>query len=139
MGGKLSSAVIVFGGAFILLGLSFLPAAFSHDHDQTILGAALCAVSFGFLSIATGFYLKTRLLQNAAAAGSGKTQGKSVRGGCDLCGTESPVIHCRVHQLHICGDCVTAHYDFRSCVYIPSTRRPAAAKPLAKGARAGKA
>ena len=137
MGGKLSSAVIIFGCAFILLGLSFLPAAFSHEHDPTILGAAICAVSFGFLSIAAGFYMKTRLMQGTAKAGPG-TQGKSVRGGCELCGTESPVIHCRVHQLHICGDCVSAHYDFRSCVYIPSTRRPAPAKPLTKAARAGR-
>jgi len=139
MSGKLSSVVIIFGCAFILLGLSFLPAAFSHDHDQTILGAAICAVSFGFLSVAAGFYLKTRLLQNTASAGPNKTPPKPVRGGCDLCGTESPVIHCRVHQLHICGDCVSQHYDFRSCVYIPSTRRPAAVKPLSKAARAGRA
>ncbi len=138
MSGKLSSVVIVFGCAFILLGLSFLPAAFSPDHDQTILGAAICAISFGFLSVAAGFYLKTRLLQSAASAGPKKAPSKPVRGGCDLCGTESPVIHCRVHQLHICGDCVSQHYDFRSCVYIPSTRRPATAKPLSKAARAGR-
>ena len=130
MSGKLSSVVIVFGCAFILLGLSFLPAAFSPDHDQTI--------SFGFLSVAAGFYLKTRLLQSAASAGPKKAPSKPVRGGCDLCGTESPVIHCRVHQLHICGDCVSQHYDFRSCVYIPSTRRPATAKPLSKAARVGR-
>ena len=85
MSGKLSSVVIVFGCAFILLGLSFLPAAFSHDHDQTILGAAICAISFGFLSVAAGFYLKTRLLQSAASAGPKKAPSKPVRGGCDLC------------------------------------------------------
>lgn len=138
MSGKLSTVVIIFGCACILLGLSFLPAAFSRDHDQTILGAAICAVSFGFLSVAAGFYLKNRLLQSAAVSGPNKTQRKAVRGGCDLCGTESPVIHCRVHQLHICGDCVSQHYDFRSCVYIPSTRRPNATKPQARSARAGK-
>lgn len=139
MSGKLSNAVIIIGCAFILLGLSFLPAAFSRNHDQTILGTAICGVSFGFLSLAAGFYLKTRFLQSTAKIGPTKASSKPVRGGCDLCGTESPVIHCRVHQLHICGDCVSQHYDFRSCVYIPSTRRPAAAKPLSKAARAGRA
>ncbi|HEY4054243.1 MAG TPA: hypothetical protein VGL74_10885 [Terriglobales bacterium] len=138
MGGKLSITVIIFGCALILLGLSFLPAAFSHDHDQTILGAAICAVSFGALLISLGVYLKARFL-NFSAAGNGKPQSKTVRGGCELCGTESPVIHCRVHQLHICSECVGQHYDFRSCVYIPSTRRPGATKPLAKAARAAKA
>jgi hypothetical protein len=138
MSGKLSVTAIIFGCALILLGLSFLPAAFSRDHDQTILGAAICAVSFGALLISAGLYLKARVLQTASS-GPGKTQSKTVRGGCDLCGTESPVIHCRVHQLHICGDCVGKHYDFRSCAYIPSTRRVSAAKPLSKTARAGRA
>jgi len=138
MGGKLSITAIIFGCALILLGLSFLPAAFSADHDQTILGAAICSVSFGALLISAGFYLKTRYLQTTAA-GPAKAQPRTVRGGCDLCGTESPVIHCRVHQLHICGDCVGQHYDFRSCVYIPSTRRSGANKPLAKAARGAKA
>jgi hypothetical protein len=138
MSGKLSITVIIFGCALILLGLSFLPAAFSRDNDQTILGAAICAVSFGALLISAGLYLKARVLQSAAA-GAGKTQSKTVRGGCDLCGTESPVIHCRVHQLHICGECVGQHYDFRSCVYVPSTRRPGATKPPARVARAAKA
>jgi hypothetical protein len=138
MSGKLSITAIIFGCALILLGLSFLPAAFSADHDQTILGAAICAVSFGALLISAGLYLRARALQTAAA-GPGKAQPRTVRGGCDLCGTESPVIHCRVHQLHICGECVGQHYDFRSCVYIPSTRRPGATKPLAKAARAAKA
>jgi hypothetical protein len=137
MSGKLSITTIIFGCALILLGLSFLPAAFSPDHDQTILGAAICAVSFGALLISAGLYLKARALNSAA--GPGKAQSKTVRGGCDLCGTASPVIHCRVHQLHICGECVGQHYDFRSCVYIPSTRRPGATRPPAKVARAAKA
>jgi hypothetical protein len=136
MGGKLSTIAVICGCAFILLGLSFLPAAFSHDHDQSILGAAICAVSFGALAIAAGLYLKARFLEKAA--GDGKAETHTVRGGCDLCGTESPVIHCRVHQLHICGNCVEQHYDFRSCVYIPSTRRSTTPKPLAKAARAGR-
>jgi len=46
MSGKLSITVIIFGCALILLGLSFLPAAFSRDNDETILGAAICAVAF---------------------------------------------------------------------------------------------
>jgi len=139
MGNKLSTVLTILGGACILLGLSFLPAAISRQQDQTILGAGICAISFGALTISAGLYFKTRLLQKAATAAPSKTQSKPMRGGCDLCGTESPVIHCRVHQLHICADCVSQHYDFRSCVYIPSTRRPAPVKPMTRAARAGKA
>ena len=135
MGNKLSGFATICGGFLILLGLSFLPAAFSNK-DQTLLGAGICAVAFGAMFISAGLYLKARLLQNAPVAG--KHQPQAIRGGCDLCGTNSPVIHCRVHQLHICGDCVSEHYDFRSCVYIPSTRRSAPGKALAKTARAGR-
>lgn len=140
MGSKLGSVAIIFGSALILLGLAFIPAALTQKQDdQTILGAGICLISFGALCVGGGFYLKARLLESTAEAGSAKQQAKAVRGGCDLCGTESPVIHCRVHQLHICGECVSNHYDFRSCVYIPSTRRPAPAKPLTRAARAAKA
>lgn len=136
MGNKLSGFAMICGGFLILLGLSFLPAAIANK-DQTLLGAGICGVAFGAMSISAGIYLKARLLQNTAAR-AGKPQPEAIRGGCDLCGTNSPVIHCRVHQLHICGDCVGQHYDFRSCVYIPSTRRSAPAKSTAKAARAGR-
>jgi hypothetical protein len=33
-----------------------------------------------------------------------------------------------VHQLHLCADCLGKHYDFRSCAYVPSTRRGVTAK-----------
>jgi len=44
------------------------------------------------------------------------------RGGCDLCGTEAPASHCS--QLHLCGDCLTKHYDMRSCAYVPHPQWP---------------
>lgn len=136
MGSKLSSFAIIAGCFLILLGLSLLPAAFSNK-DQTILGAGICCVAFGAMCISGGLYLKAKSLQKVAAAGGPKPQ-TSARGGCDLCGTDSPVINCRVHQIHICGECVGRHYDFRSCVYVPSTRRSAPAKPAARAARAGR-
>jgi hypothetical protein len=65
-----------------------------------------------------------------------KAQAKRSRGGCDLCGTEAPVVNCRVHQMHLCGECLGQHYDFRSCVYVPSTRRQMAIKGMARAAKA---
>lgn len=137
MGSKLSSFAIIAGCFLILLGLSFLPAAFSNK-DHAILGAGLCAVAFGAMWISGGLYLKANSLKNEVGDGGPKPQSQPARGGCDLCGTESPVIHCRVHQIHICGECVGRHYDFRSCVYVPSTRRSAPAKPATRAARAGR-
>ncbi len=65
-----------------------------------------------------------------------KAQPKRVRGGCDLCGSETPVIHCRVHDIHVCGNCLANHYDFRSCAYVPSTRRTAGSKAARFAAKA---
>src|SRR5713101_6974645 len=121
MGQKASSLVVVAGCFLMLTGLCFLPAA---------LGADVCLFALGALVAAGGLYLKASALQAGAAAGPAKSQSKRVRGGCDLCGTDSPVVNCRVHQLHLCGGCVGEHYDFRSCVYVPSTRRTAPAKGL---------
>lgn len=124
MGQKLGSTALVCGAFFILLGVCFVPAAFSERHDQTILGAGICAIAFGSLLAAGGFYLKARTLQ--ASGGPGAAPHQRSRGGCAVCKSETPVVLCRVHNVHICGTCLAEHYDFRSCVYIPSTRRQAA-------------
>jgi hypothetical protein len=136
MGKKLSSLALILGWLLMLLGLCFVPAALGQNKDEAILGAGICAFAFGALISALGFYLKAQVLNAGNPAAALNAEPKPVRGGCDLCGTESPVIHCRVHGLHICGNCLGQHYDFRSCVYIPSTRRPAAAKANARAARA---
>jgi hypothetical protein len=136
MGQKLSTLAIVAGGLLMLLGLCFVPAALGQNKDEAILGAGICAFAFGALMAAGGLYLKAQVLNAANPGAALNPEPKQVRGGCDLCGTESPVIHCRVHGIHICGNCLGKHYDFRSCVYVPSTRRPAAAKASARAARA---
>jgi len=135
MGQKLGSVGLICGGFLMLLGLSFIPAALAQQQqDETILGAGICAFAFGALLASAGLYVKTRALQSTSSPAA-KPQQKA-RGGCDLCGVEIPAVHCRVHQLHICGNCLAQHYDFRSCVYVPSTRRPATAKPATRAARA---
>jgi len=129
MGEKASGWAIIAGCVLVVAGLGFLPAALGQHPDPEILGAGVCLLAFGALVAAGGFYMKARALGAGPAT---PTQAKRVRGGCDLCGTDSPVINCRVHQLHLCGQCLGEHYDFRSCVYVPSTRRPTAAKPAAR-------
>ena len=134
MGQKLSSFALVCGSLLMLVGLCFVPAALGENKDEGILGAGICAFAFGALIAAGGLYLKARVANAAGPAGALNAAPK--HGGCELCATESPVIHCRVHGLHICGSCLGQHYDFRSCVYVPSTRRPAAARANARAARA---
>jgi hypothetical protein len=133
MGKKASGWALIAGSFLMVTGLCFLPAALGAHPDPAILGAGVCVFAFGALVAAGGFYLKARILQGGAPAGP--AQPKRVRGGCDLCGTDSPVINCRVHQVHLCGECLGEHYDFRSCVYVPSTRRTTT-KPLARAAKA---
>ena len=110
-----------------LIGLCILPAAFGSGGDRSLLGAAATMFGMGALAAAAGFYLKAQALQSNPAGGppakEAKNAGRRLRGACDLCRTEMPVVHCKVHQLHLCGRCLAEHYDFRSCVYVPSTRR----------------
>ena len=134
MGKKLSNVAIVFGCCLMVLGLCFLPAALGNHPDPAILGGGVCLFSLGALMAASGMYLKAVAAKTNSPAGPAKVPAKRARGGCDLCGTESPVVNCKVHQVHLCGDCLSKHYDFRSCVYVPSSRRTAPIKVMAKGA-----
>ena len=133
MGQKVSGGAVVLGCLMMFFGLCFLPAALGSKPDPVALGAGTSLFAVGTLMIAAGIYLKARVLQGGGPV-EAKVQPKRSRGGCDLCGTESPVVNCKVHQVHMCGDCLGRHYDFRSCVYVPSTRRQTA--PKARAAKA---
>jgi len=129
MATKSSTWMMAVGVFIAFIGLCFLPAAFGSDSDRTMLDAGSVALSTGMLLIAGGLYVKARTLGTVAAPvtppASGKRNRKSI---CDRCAQEDPVIQCRVHQLHLCADCLSKHYDFRSCAYVPSTRRGGSAK-----------
>jgi hypothetical protein len=112
-------------GAFIIFaGLCFLPSAFGADGDRTMLGAGSVVIAMGLLLVAGGFYLKARALSSTtpsnASAPAKRNRSKSA---CDICAEDESVIQCRVHQLHLCPACLSKHYDFRSCAYVPSARR----------------
>jgi hypothetical protein len=119
----------------MLGGLCFLPGALGPHAESDMLAAGAALFSLGALMIAAGIYLKARALKAAIESGEFQKQppaARRSRGGCDLCGTEAPVVQCRVHQLHLCGACLAQHYDVRSCAYIPTSRKNPAAK--ARGA-----
>jgi hypothetical protein len=126
MPSKAGNWMVVAGGLGVLLALSVLPAAFSDHRDSNLWSLGASLFSFSMLTAACGVYIKARALQPASRAAATKeaaTPSKRVRGGCELCGSETPVVHCKVHQLHLCGTCLARHYDFRSCAYVPTTRR----------------
>jgi hypothetical protein len=126
--------MIAAGALAMFVGICLVPAAMGQYEDTGVLALGASVFSFGALLIGTGMYSKARGLQ-AVAASSPETKSRRVRGGCELCGSETPVIHCKVHQLHLCPACLTDHYDFRSCVYAPSTRRVAGKQKGAAKAR----
>ena len=127
MTSRAGSWMITAGALAGFCGLCVLPAALLGEHrDVTLLGLGACLLSLGALSTASGIYWKARLLRSRIPTGTadGESKSRRVRGGCQLCGTETPVIQCRVHQLQLCPICLAEHYDFRSCAYVPTTRRP---------------
>ena len=106
------------GGVGMFIALCLIPAMVRDRNDVSLIGVGASLFSFGTLLMASGIYLKARMLQSIAPAPVVRRS----RGGCDLCRGEAPVIHCKVHQLHLCPACMAEHYDFRSCAYVPSTR-----------------
>jgi hypothetical protein len=115
------------GAILAFVGICFFPAGLG-EHDSSVLGLGAAVFGFGALIAAAGFYsnaqavralpLPASLSKEALAA-----KNNPPRGGCDLCKKETPVINCKVHNFHLCGSCLADHYDFRACVYVPSTRR----------------
>lgn len=128
--------MVAAGALGMLMGLACLPSALGgRAPDQGLLGLGVSLFSFAALTVATGMYVKARALQNHPESESAPAK-KRVRGGCELCGTEAPVVQCKVHQLQLCGNCLADHYDFRSCAYVPSNRKPAGKSGRAMAARA---
>jgi hypothetical protein len=121
MSSKLGGWLVLLGGLIAAGGLLVLPAAARGGADRNLLGVGTSVFAMGALSIAVGIYLKAQDLQ--AGAKPSKPVEAEKKGGCDRCHAEPPAILCKVHQLHLCDTCLASHYDFRSCVYVPSTRR----------------
>ena len=136
MPSKVSTGFILFGSVTIFAALCMLPAALMKDAEGSLLAMAAALFSMGALVIASGVYLKARVLQaTAPRAEAAPGPNASQRGGCELCGKEVPAVRCKVHQLDLCGACLARHYDNRSCVYIPSANKSAAKPTRAMSAK----
>jgi hypothetical protein len=143
MSSRLASSMIVVGAIFAFAGLCFLPAALTDHGEGNLLGVGAVVFALGTVVIAGGIYLKAQMLQSdpnaknaAPATTAAEKPTRRLKGGCDLCGTEAPVVQCKVHQLHLCGSCLAAHYDARSCAYTPTSRRPVTKTGKAMAAKA---
>jgi hypothetical protein len=137
MSSRAGNWIIATGAIVVLLGLLVLPAALGEHVETSLLILGACGVSVGSVIAALGIYFKARAGQSpdkAASPGESRNSARKVRGGCDICHGDMPVIHCKVHQVHLCADCLGQHYDLRSCTYVPSSRRlgSKAAKNMAK-------
>jgi len=133
MSSKTGTWLIAVGALGAFIGILMLPAALGEHPDSSLLILGACGMSVGSVIAALGIYLKARAAQSPAAklaaSGEPKNSTRRVRGGCDVCHGDLPVIHCKVHQVHLCADCLAQHYDFRTCAYVPSNRRSAARTP----------
>ena len=125
MPSRIGNWIIGFGVIILFAGLCVLPSALGKTADQSLLPVGACLFSLGAICIAGGMYIKARSIQssNASLVAQQPSITRKQRGGCDLCGLETPVVLCKIHQLHMCGNCLAQHYDLRSCIYIPTPRK----------------
>lgn len=127
MAAKTGTWLIVIGTLIVFVGLCFIPAAFGPSPEKPYLGAGLAIFASGALLAAAGLYIKARFYSEQRGPVHAPAAKRGRRSNCDRCGKNEPAVQCRVHQVHLCSDCLGEHYDFRSCAYIPSTRRAASA------------
>ncbi|MGH9503958.1 MAG: hypothetical protein ACRD20_13995 [Terriglobales bacterium] len=134
--------MIALGAVGGVVGILMLPAALGQHPDPSLMVLGAFGMSLGSLIAASGIYLKARALhlpgKSVRVPAESKNSARRVRGGCDVCLGDLPVIHCKVHQVHLCSNCLGRHYDFRTCAYAPSTRGAngkTAAKARAASAR----
>ncbi|MFY9676282.1 MAG: hypothetical protein WCB53_18375 [Terriglobales bacterium] len=119
---KFGTWMIAVGCFFGLAALGFFSAAFSTPRDASAISAGAMLFSFGMVLAAAGFYMKARSFADADPSRA-RAGAKSKRRICNQCGTLESAVECRVHHLHLCADCLTKHYEFKSCVYVPSPRQ----------------
>lgn len=125
MSSRLGNWTVAIGALVLFLGLCVLGTGFGKNGDPDEVPAGAGLFSMGALAMSAGIYLNARAIRSAAPSEllrSNPANTKGSRAGCELCGNESPVVQCKTHQLHMCGNCLSQHYDVRSCVYVPSTR-----------------
>jgi len=139
MQSKIANGMMGVGAVGIFLGFLTMLAGRGDHPDSTILMMGACALSLGSLLTAAGMYVKAKYVHASFPANrtSPKPQTRRIRGGCDICQGNIPLIYCRVHQIHMCADCTAEHFDPRSCAYVLSSRRQVQKPSRATVARAG--
>jgi hypothetical protein len=137
MQSKTGNWMMALGAVIAVIGLVVIPAGLGQNSaDRNLLGVGATIFSMGALVAAMGLYIKAKAQPSTGLKiAEVSARNRPLRGGCDRCQAEVPVIQCKVHQQHLCGTCLAEHYDFRSCAYAPSTRRGTAAKSMAARAR----
>jgi hypothetical protein len=126
MSSRIANWIIGLGAVMSFAGLCILPGAFGKNPDMSLVPVAASLFSLGAVAIAAGIYIKARALQSAPVVPVVQSPNltRRQRSGCDLCAQEAPAVFCKIHQLHLCGTCLAQHYDLRSCIYIPTPRKP---------------
>ncbi|HKS77139.1 MAG TPA: hypothetical protein VJQ82_28270 [Terriglobales bacterium] len=117
--------LIAIGATLMFFAACCVPAALGPKGDPSMTAVAASLFAVGALAVSGGIYLRAQALIKEHAAENEAARARRARGGCELCASDVPVIHCRVHQLQLCATCLAAHYDVRSCSYVPPSRRPA--------------
>jgi hypothetical protein len=117
--------MVVFGIILILGGLAFLPAGFGPDGDPSVMAGGMGVFSLGSLATGLGLYLNARQLR---AGGAEKKPEKKAAPAfklppCEACEETQQVFVCANHGSALCASCMHTHFDPRSCLLTPASRR----------------
>lgn len=118
--------IMAVASVIAVIGVSIVPAGLGENSpDRNLIGIGATIFSLGAVVFALGIYFKAKALKSSSGSQSleATIPSRPIRGGCDRCQMQIPVIQCKVHQQHLCDSCLSEHYDFRTCVYAPSNRK----------------
>src|SRR6476646_2516289 len=102
MQSKAGNWMMALGAVIAVIGLVVIPAGLGQNSaDRNMLGVGATIFSLGALMAAMGLYIKAKAQPfTRQKISEVSARNRPLRGGCDRCQAEVPVIQCKVHQQH---------------------------------------
>ena len=108
-------AVVVLGGALIVLGLMLFLSAIGKSGEDLTRQMGLLLASFGGMVVAVPLYIEASRIR--AEFRRAEAAPKRNLSPCAVCGKPAAILWCTTHTTRICVDCLPKHDDSTRCLY----------------------